>query len=110
MCNFNLYHIYIYIYISIIISLYPQLTNDCIQGRPAHGSVWVGFVPNPEPTRPDRVGKLSTRRRPLEKLVRTGWNINERRSGSVGVEIWKIKKIRLENDENRLNPLSFRRK
>ena len=75
---------------------------------PVHGSVRVGFVPNPEPTRPDRVGKLSTRRRPSEKSVRTGWNINERRSGSVGVEIWKIKKFRLENDENRPNPLSFR--
>ena len=40
--------------------------------RPVHGSVRVGFVPNPEPTRPDRVGKLSTRRRPSEKSVRMG--------------------------------------
>ena len=78
--------------------------------RPVYGSVRVGFVPNSEPTRLDRVGKLSTRRRPLEKSVRTGQNINERRSGLVGVEIWKIKKIRLENDENRSNPLSFRQK
>ena len=78
--------------------------------RPIQRSVPVGFMPNPEPTRPDRVGKLSTRRRPSKKSVWTGQNINERQSGSVGVEIWKIKKFRLENDENRSNPLSFRRK
>ena len=80
------------------------------QSRPVHGSVRVGFVPNPEPTQPDQVGKLSTHRRPSEKSIRMGWNINKQRSGSVGVEIQKIKKIRLENDENRSNPLSFFRK
>ena len=34
-----------------------------------------------------------------------GWNINKRQSGSVGVEIWKIKEIQQENYENR--PKSF---
>ena len=68
------------------------------------------MTPRPEPTRPDQVGKLSTHCRLSKKSVRTGQNINERRSSSIGVEIWKIRKIRLENDENRSNPLSFHRK
>ena len=34
--------------------------------RVVHGSVRVGFVPNPEPTRRNRVAKKCTRRRPPE--------------------------------------------
>ena len=32
--------------------------------RPVHGSVQVGFVPNPKPTRPDRMARISTRCQP----------------------------------------------
>jgi len=37
-----------------------------IEVRAVHGSVRVRFVPNPEPTRPDRVSKTWTRSRPAE--------------------------------------------
>ena len=33
--------------------------QDCL--RPVHKSVWVGFVPSSEPTRLDRMVKISTR-------------------------------------------------
>ena len=38
--------------------------------RPIHGLVRVGFVPNPESTRPRRVFNIQTRRRPLDESVR----------------------------------------
>ena len=42
-------------------------THQVITGsRAVHGSVRVGFVPNPEPTRRNRVTKKCTRRRPPE--------------------------------------------
>ena len=39
--------------------------------RPVHGLVWVGFVPNSKPTRPDRMARISTRHRP-EWLIGSG--------------------------------------
>ena len=45
------------------LTLIPKKTN-AVNIRPVHGSVRVGFVPNPEPTQPDRMVGISTRRRP----------------------------------------------
>ena len=38
--------------------------------RLLHGSIYVGFLPNPEPTRPHWVIGSLTRRQPLENMVR----------------------------------------
>ena len=40
--------------------------------RAVHGSIQVGFVPNPEPTRWNRVNGLMTHRRPLTTSGRVG--------------------------------------
>lgn len=58
--------------------------------RPIHGSVHVGFVPNSEPTWPDRVFEISTSHR-LEWLIGSGWSDLQRMAvDSVRDWDWKI--------------------
>ena len=52
--------------------------------RAVHGSVRVGFVPNPEPTRPDRLARNSTRRRPAWLIGSGGSDLQQTAVGSVG--------------------------
>ena len=53
--------------------------------RAAHGSVRVGFVPNPEPTRRNRVRKKCTRRRPAGVIGSDSSNHQQVAGGLVGV-------------------------
>ena len=46
--------------------------NMITQDRAVHGSVRVGFVPNPQPTRSDRVEKFQTRHWPRKATDRVG--------------------------------------
>ena len=48
--------------------------------RGVHGSGRVGFVPNPDSTRPSRVGKISTRNRPVSSSKSIG-------SGHIGYRV-----------------------
>ena len=58
--------------------------------RPVHGSIWVGFVPNPEPTRSDWMARISTRPQP-KWLIRSGGSHLQRMAvGSVRVGDLKI--------------------
>ena len=62
-------------------------------GKAVHGSVRVGFVPNPEPTRPDRLARNSTRRRPAWLIGSGGsggLDLQRTAVGSVGVGDLKI--------------------
>ena len=59
-------------------------------GKAVHGSVRVGFVPNPEPTRPDRLARNSTRRRPAWLIGSGGSDLQRTAVGSVGVGDLKI--------------------
>ena len=52
--------------------------------RPVHGSVRVGFVPNPEPTRSDRLVRNSTRRRPAWLIGSGRSDLQRTVVGSVG--------------------------
>ena len=88
-----------------ILKYYFSWKNNIKITRPIHESGRIGFGLNPHLTRPDQMDRLSTCRRPGGWSVRTGWNINERQSGSVRVEIWKIEEIWRKNYENR--PKSF---
>ena len=52
-------------------------------GRGVHGSVRVGFVPNPDSTRSGRVGENQTRNRPLITTGRVGSDSKKRSVDSV---------------------------
>ena len=49
-----------------------QSSSRCHTCRGVHGSVWVGFVPNPRPTRQNRVEKILIHRRPGRESDRLG--------------------------------------
>ena len=55
--------------------------NNILRG--VHGLVWVGFVPNPRPTRQTRVENILTHRRPMRESDRSGWFCAENTIGSV---------------------------
>ena len=62
-------------------------SSESSTARPVHGSVRVGFVPNLEPTRPDRLVRNLTRRRPAWLI---GSDLQRTAVGSVGVGDLKI--------------------
>ena len=72
-----------------IFSLSSCWTRKVLGSRPVHGSVWVGFVPNPESTRLLRVYHFWTRRRPVKGFGSDGRTWPEIDWFSVGVEICK---------------------
>ena len=57
--------------------------------RVVHGSVQVGFVPNPKPTRENRVNGLTTCRRPSTTSGQVGLVFSRQGSGwSASVWVW----------------------
>ena len=77
-----------------VLTFFFQAVNTRkLRTRGVHGSVRVGFVPNPRPTRPSRVPISQTRRRPVRKSDRIGRFLPESGRVSVGVDY-------LENGEN----------
>ncbi|KAK9992209.1 hypothetical protein SO802_027194 [Lithocarpus litseifolius] len=63
-----------------------EITSKKAAEKPVHGSVRVGFVPNPEPTRMVRVYHFWTRRRPVKGVGSGGRTSPETGRFSVGVE------------------------
>ena len=69
---------------NIILTFVKSLTHGkykLLISRGVHGSVRVGFVPNPEPTRSHRVERWTTRRRPPVTSGRVGSGSGVQRSG-----------------------------
>ena len=72
--------------------------------RPVHGSVRVGFMPNPERTRLLRVYHFWTRRRPVKGFGSDGRTSPETDRFSVRVEICKTTPNSTEIHRILLNP------
>ena len=68
--------------------------------RAVQGSVRVGFVPNLELTRRNRVGKKCTRRRPAEVIGLDGSDHQRVAGGSIGVIDLRTRR---ENGEKNIN-------
>ena len=80
--------------------------------RAVHGSVRVGFVPNPQPTRSDRVEKFQTRRRPRKATGRVGSDSGGRRSELISTEIncnkhWRTKINKNQQNKNQTSVVWF---
>ena len=65
-----------------------KLINNVV--RLVHGLVRVRFMPNLEPTRPDRMVKISTRHRPVWLIGSGRLDVQRRAVGSVRVGDLKI--------------------
>ena len=71
-----------------------------VQSRAVHGLVWVGFVPNPEPTCQNRVGKKCTHRRPAGVIGSNG--SDHQQVAGRSVEVIDLR-TRRENGEKNTN-------
>ena len=98
---------------NVIIPLFGFIWN--LLSRGDHGSVRVGFVLNPQSTRPSWVPNFQTRRRPISKSDRTGRFLPEWCRVTVGVDylengenpakkIWKTIESNENNFKNGRNP------
>ena len=68
--------------------------------RAVHGSIWVEFAPNPEPTRRNRVEKKDTRRRPAEVIGSGGSEHQWVAGGSVGFKTTRKRWKKHRSGEN----------
>ena len=84
-----------------------ELTTET---RAVHGSVQVGFVPNPEPTRKNWVNGLTTCRRPSTTSGRVGSVFGRQRSGrSASIWVWIIESSPDQAQNHHIKP-RFERK
>ena len=85
-------------------SFFKSFFSSIIKGN--HGSVRVGFVPNPQPTRPSRVPNFQTCRLPLRKSNRIGSDNSCRKvvGSQSKLIIWKTARIRPRKYEKQQNP------